>query len=144
MLKAQKPVRQHDPQKPPLPKSTPPGVEDHPRVPVGIELQAQRLIHEAGSADIAKRVIDQVVERETKSEFLEDVFAARWGFASRAALLAASMPLFDSEQSNWWASQIPDGRWVVWSRDDLSAKTAFPSLDAARIAVGDKKRTTWQ
>jgi hypothetical protein len=138
-----KPVRQHDPQKPPLPKSKPPGIVDDCSVPVGIEHQAQRFIHEAGTPDKAKQVIDAVVDRETKSDFLEDTFAARWGFASRAALMAASMPLFDSEQSNWWATQIPDSRWIVWSHDDLSAKTAFPSLDAARCAVGDGKRSIW-
>jgi len=140
-LKPTKPVRRHDPQKPPLPKPTPPGITEEPSIPLGVEHQAQRLIHEVGSPEAAKRVIDRVVEREAGSDFLEDTFAARWGFTSRAALMKCSMPLFESEQSNWWATQIPDGRWVVWSRDDLSAKTAFPSLDAARTAVGDSKRT---
>src|SRR5262249_18302751 len=140
-MKNAKPVRQHDPQKPPLPKPTPPGVGVNASVPVGIELQAQRLIHHVGTADDAKKVIDAVADRETKSDFREDAFATRWGFSSRAALMAASMPLFDSEQSTWWATQVPDGRWIVWSQDDLSAKTTFPSLDAARIAVGDGKRS---
>jgi hypothetical protein len=136
-LKTATPVRQHDPHKPLLSKPTPPGASTQPSVAMGIELQAQRLIHKAGTADGAKSVIDAVAKRESASDFREDAFAVRWGFSSRAALMAASQPLFASEQSNWWTTQIPDGRWIVWSQDDLSARTAFPSLEAAREAVGD-------
>ena len=136
-LKTARAVRPHEPAKPPLPKPMPPGVSQKVTVNGGIELQAQRLIHAAGTVDRAKTVIDDVAHREGASNFREDAFAARWGYTSRAALMSASKPLFASDLSSWWATQIPDGRWIVWSHDDLSAKTAFPSLEAAREAVGD-------
>jgi len=131
-------VRQHDPKKPQLPTPKPPGINAEAGVSQGIELQANRLVHKAGSADDAKRMIDAAVGRETASDFREDAFAARWGFPSRAAMMAKSQPLFDADESNWWATEIPSGGWVVWGQDDLSAMNKFASLAEARQAVGDK------
>jgi hypothetical protein len=132
-----KPVRQHDPLKPSVSRPLPPGASIDSTVSQGAELQARRLLHKAGGAANAKRMIDKVIEREAISNFREDAFAARWGFRSRAELLSASQPLFNAEDSSWWATQIPDGRWIVWGDDDLSAEQAFASLEDARRAVGD-------
>jgi hypothetical protein len=106
-------------------------------VPQGIELQAQRLIHKAGSAEEAKKAIDAALARERACDFREDTFAGRWGFKSRADLHAASQPLFAEENSNWWATRLTNGRWIVWGQDDLSASDTFSSLAEARLAVGD-------
>ncbi len=128
-------VRVHEPQKPPLPRPMPPGVETKRTVPHDVELQAQRLIRKVGSADAAKQVIDAVSEQEASSDFLEDTFAVRWGFASRKELLSASKPLFNDETSNWWITQLPTGRWIVWSRDDFSTRTTFATMRDAEAAV---------
>jgi hypothetical protein len=136
--KLAKTVRPHDLQKPKLPAPKPPGIDADAGISQGVELQAKRLVHKAGSVDNAKKMIDAAVGRETASDFREDAFAARWGFPSRAAMMAKSQPLFDSDGSDWWATEIPEGTWVVWGQDDLSATNKFASLAEARLAVGDK------
>jgi len=73
--------------------------------------------------------------KEAAGDFRQDSFALRFGFASRRDLLAASKPLFDSETSDWWATELKNGRWIVWGNDDLSASHTFESLDAAKRAV---------
>src|SRR4029450_4859051 len=104
--KTERKVRKHDPTKPPLNKPIPPGAVHIRPVPQGIELQAQRLMRVAGSAEDAKKAIDSAVECEATGDFLEDSFAARWGFASRQELLSASKPIFPDDNSNWWATQL--------------------------------------
>lgn len=121
----------------PLPRPLPPGATREAPVPEGIELQAQRLVHKAGSADAAKSAIDAAMQRELTGDFREDTFAVRWGFKSRAELHAASQPLFADESSSWWATELANGRWIVWGQDDLSASDTFDSLEEARLAVGD-------
>jgi hypothetical protein len=138
--KAARKLRPQDVKKPPLGRTLPPGATRQPPVPEGIELQAQRLVHKAGSADDAKKAIDAALARESAGDFREDTFAARWGFKSRAELHAASQPLFAEENSNWWATRLASGRWIVWGQDDLSASDTFDSLDEARSAVGDSSR----
>jgi len=103
--------------------------------PDKVELQAQRLVHTAGSPENAKQAIDAAIDKESAGDFRQDAFALRFGFASRRDLLAASKPLFDCETSDWWATQLKDGRWIVWGREDLSAKSTFETLEAARRAV---------
>ena len=129
-------VRPHEPSKPPIDSSLPPGVNQSPSVPDGVELQAQRLVHVAGSAENAKKAIDAAVSKEKVGDFRQDTFAMRFGFPSRRDLLAASKPLFDSQTSNWWATELKNGRWIVWGDDDLSAVQTFESLLEARKAVG--------
>jgi hypothetical protein len=128
-------VRVHEPQTPPLPRPTPPGAVKKRAVPKDLEIKAQRLIHEVGSAEAAKQVIDAVHEQECSSDFLEDSFALRWGFASRKLLLAESKPLFGDGPSNWWATKLRTGRWIVWSRDDFSSRHTFASFEDAKAAV---------
>jgi len=135
--KSKRSVRSHDPSKPPLSPSKPPGVNAAPPVPDGMHLQALRFVHNVGSVEDAKKAIDAAVSQETAGDFRQDAFAMRFGFASRRDLLAASKPLFDCETSNWWATELKNGRWIVWGDDDLSATESFESLSAARKAVGD-------
>ena len=134
--KSRRTVRQHDPPKPSLDSPAPPGVNQSPSIPEEVELQAQRLVHNAGSAEDAKKAIDAAVDKETAGDFRQDTFAMRFGFASRRELLAASKPLFDSQTSNWWATELKNGRWIVWGAEDLSAQDTFESLAAAKQAVG--------
>src|SRR5438445_10918381 len=103
-------VRVSDPPKPPAAKPLPPGASRKSLVPKGVKLQAQRLIHRLGSAELAKKVIDDVAESESGSDFLEDMFATRWGFESRKQLFAASRPVFPHDHSNWWATRLALGR----------------------------------
>jgi len=104
-------------------------------VPDGVELEAQRLVHNAGSVEDAKKAIDVAISKEATGDFRQDTFAMRFGFGSRRDLLAASKPLLDSPTSNWWATELKNGRWIVWGDDDLSATHTFGSLLEAKKAV---------
>jgi hypothetical protein len=139
--RAHRQVRTHDPKTPPLKKPHPPGAVHEPPVPEGLELQAQRLVRNAGSAENAKKAVDACVEKESIASFREDMFAERWGFASRKKLLNASRPLFPSDDSNWWATRLSSGRWIVWSQDDLSANDTFASFDEAHKSVCEPAAT---
>lgn len=125
----------HDRPAPPLPAPTPPGAAKKRAVPQDVEIKVQRLIHEVGSPEAAKQAIDEVNEQESSSDFLEDSFATSWGFATRKQLLLASKPLFADGPANWWATELPAGRWIVWSRDDFSARQTFESFEDAKAAV---------
>ena len=140
--KSKRTVRQHDPPKPAIETPLPPGVNNTSGTPNDVELQAQRLVHSAGSAEDAKKAIDAAIGKEGVGDFRQDSFALRFGFSSRRELLAASKPLFDCETSNWWATELKNGRWVVWGNEDLSAQNTFASLAEARKAVGDSATTS--
>jgi hypothetical protein len=136
-----KPVSNRDGRKsaddspPPISKPMPPGLVRQSPLSEGVEVQAQRLIHEAGSPAAAKTAVDVAAERENAPDFQEDHFALRWGFASRADMRAASKPLTGSDGQNWWATALPNKRWVVWNREDLAAAETYDSLEEARQSV---------
>jgi hypothetical protein len=100
-----------------------------------VELDAQKLIHQAGSPSLAKQAVDQAAEREEVPDFRQDLFAQRWGFASRKDLLAVSKPINGQDGRSWWATQIAESKWITWSDDDMSAEEKYPSLAAARAAI---------
>jgi len=100
-----------------------------------VEAQAQKLLHEAGSPDLAKSAVDSAAERETEPCFREDMLAQQWGFSSRKEMLDASKPLTDGKGVGWWATAVQDGHWIVWNDSDMSVKEIFISLEAAQTAL---------
>jgi len=104
-------------------------------IPEGVEMQAQTLIHQAGSPVLAKEAVDGVAERETIPDFREDLFGRRFGFASRPELLAASTPLTAADGTAWWTTAIGGDRWIVWNQHDMSATKTFATVQAARNSV---------
>jgi hypothetical protein len=100
-----------------------------------VEADAQKLIHQAGSPKLAKRAVDQAAERECLPDFRQDLFAQRWGFASRREMLAASKPLAGKDGQSWWATAVQSKKWIVWSDNDMAAEDKFPTLEAARTWV---------
>ena len=98
-------------------------------------MQAQTLIHQAGSPTLAKAAVDGAAERETIPDFREDQFGLRFGFASRPELLAASTPLTAADGTAWWTTAIPGHRWIVWNQEDMSAAQTYATLEEARNSV---------
>jgi hypothetical protein len=117
---------------PPIEAPLPPGTVQKSPVPPQVEEQAAKLLHEAGSCDAAKTAVDVAAERENVPDFQEDHFAMRWGFASRADLRHASKPLFSHDGITTWATELPSGRWICWSKEDMSAAEMFASLEELR------------
>ena len=127
-------VRPHDVQVPPAPKPIPPGASQHRSLPQGAEQTAQKLVHETGSVRKAKTTIDAVADMEGASNFREDQLAIRWGFRSRKEMLAASKPIEHGTGHKSWATELPDGCWVVWNQDSAES-TKHPTFDAARQSL---------
>ena len=98
-------------------------------------MQAQILIHQAGSLALAKDAVDGAAQREAIPDFREDLFAQRFGFASRLELLAASTPLIAADGASWWTTAVADNRWIVWSQNDMSASDSYATLQEARRSV---------
>ena len=69
------------------------------------------------------------------SDFRQDQFARRWGFASRQDLLAASSPLVDDGGAASWATKVNGNRWIVWSDESMSADRTYSSLAEATQAL---------
>jgi hypothetical protein len=120
---------------PPQPAVFPPGCVSTAPIPEGVEMQAQILIHQAGSTGQAKDAVDAAAEREMIPDFREDLFGQRFGFASRAALLAASAPVTAADGTPWWTTAIEGNRWIVWNQEDMSASETYATLQEARRSV---------
>ncbi len=127
------PAAGHNP--PPLPPSRPLGSVPESPIAKGVELHAQKLLHEAGSTSLAKTAVDTAAKRETIPDFREDQFAQRWGFRSRQEMLTHSSPVTAADGETWWATSIKDNRWIVWSQEDMSAAESFETLEEARQHV---------
>jgi hypothetical protein len=104
-------------------------------IPEGVEMQAQTLIHQAGSPALAKDAVDGAAEREMIPDFREDLFGQRFGFASRPELLAASTPLTAADGTAWWTTAIEGNRWIVWNQDDMTASKTFATVEEARKSI---------
>jgi len=104
-------------------------------IPKGLEMQAQSLIHHAGSPALAKNAVDGAAQCELIPDFREDQFGRRFGFASRPELLAASTPLTAADGTPWWATAIADNRWIVWNQNEMSASKTYTSLQEARSSI---------
>jgi hypothetical protein len=120
---------------PEISKPLPPGSVSRSPLSKDVELQAQQLIHETGSTNAAKTAVEVAAERERVPDFQEDHFAQRWGFGSRAEMRAASKPISAGDGGAWWATQLANGRWVVWNKDDLKATSTFASLEEVRSVM---------
>jgi hypothetical protein len=122
---------------PPLqpPFDPPTGSVPKAPIPEGIEMQAQTLIHQAGSPELAKDAVDGAAEREMIPDFREDQFGRRFGFASRPELLAASTPLTAADGTPWWTTAIDGNRWIVWNQEDMSALKTYSTLQEARSSI---------
>ena len=121
---------------PPQPRIDPPvGSAPQAPIPKGVEMQAQTLIHQAGSPELAKEAVDGAAEREIIPDFLEDQFGQRFGFASRPELLAASTPLTAADGTPWWTTAIDGNRWIVWNRHDMSAAKTYATVQEARNSI---------
>jgi hypothetical protein len=120
---------------PPIAQPHPPGRQAESPTPKGVEMQAQKLLHEAGSPKLAKHAVDSVAQRETIPDFRQDMLAQRLGFKSRADMLAASTPVTAVDGAAWWATALGEHRWTVWSDDDMTTARSFDSLEDARRHV---------
>src|SRR5262245_3219798 len=87
--------------------------EQHEHLSAQLELDALRLLTDAGTSELAKFAIDSVEQQQ--HDQLRAEFAQALGFASYGDLLAASAGISTSDDKLWFVTPLSDGYWVGWN-----------------------------
>lgn len=117
--------------------NTPSGVpspRDVEQASPGDKNEAERLLTEAGSTDMAQRATEP--SNSPPPTQSNDAFARQWGFASYLSLFEASKPVSTDDAKNWLVTNVGTNRWIVWNEQDLRADATFPSFDDAARQAG--------
>lgn len=104
----------------------------HEHVSPPVQTQAQRLLHEAGSPELAHLAVEQAADEATPPSVDLDQLAERWGFGSRHEMLAASVSIASRHIHAWWATPVHGGGWVAWCQRDGAMSERLQTLDACR------------
>jgi hypothetical protein len=101
--------------------------EEHEHLTPPIQLQAQRLLEEAGSPELAKHAVDAAAEQQSQAEDLLN----QGGFASWDEMLTFSTSIrFDGEQ--WWITPFREqAGWMLWSQRGGASPQLFASFEEA-------------
>lgn len=79
-------------------------------------IQAQRLMNEAGTVELAKQALDTVAnDREAEME----EFAHGWGFETCQSMVESSHAVVSSDAQGWRVVAVHGDEWVMWNEHDL-------------------------
>jgi hypothetical protein len=104
----------------------------HEHIAPTLELEAQKLIDQAGSPDLAKQAIDAACQHQAGAAGAPETSAQAWGFASRVELLAASAPYAGPDGDSWWITAIGENSWMIWNERNETPPRQFASVEAAQ------------
>ena len=98
---------------------------------------AQKLVDQTGSPELAKQAIDAVAERQKtgRTEDKKDAFSKQLGFESYLELFEASTPVPSRDGKSWCVTSDRQGQWVVWNDRDLRVQQRFSSREDAVASV---------
>ena len=110
------------------------------QVTTSVATQAQRLVDELGSADLAKHAVEAVgaaISRNTDGpgNEVEGAFAKAMGFPSFSKLLAASQQVESNDGVDWRLTSLPDGTWAAWNSMQLHLDRHYASREEALANV---------
>ena len=108
--------------------------QDHKHVTPPMKAQAERLLPEAGTPELAKHAVDSLAEPQPAAAD-KDEFARRLGFASYLDLFEASTRATSDGGRNWFITALRGGSWIAWNDADLIASDTFPSAAEARRQI---------
>ena len=102
-----------------------------------IEMQAQKLLREAGSPERAKHAVDQAANLAAPESEARERLARQLSFSSHRELAAVSTPLVIPGRDRWWVVQRGQ-HWKAWNAAGVLLEQDFPSIEEARrhIASG--------
>ena len=105
------------------------------------QIQAQKLLEQAGSPELAKHAVDAAAGGGEGSP--QDQFARELGFASYLSLFEDSSLILADADRQWFVTAIRNGEWVLWNDSDLKVAGTYQSRAAAegaarRAAQSDK------
>jgi hypothetical protein len=104
--------------------------QEHEHVVPHIRAQAQKLLDEAGSLDLAKHAVDAPAKPQAAPDSAHDQFARQVGFASYLALFEASTPLTSAMGKQWLLTALRHDQWILWNDTDLSIAGTYPTREA--------------
>ncbi|HUE70912.1 MAG TPA: hypothetical protein VMP01_08480 [Pirellulaceae bacterium] len=109
-----------------------PAHEEHVATPVQIE--ARKLLEQAGSPELAKHAVDSAAPRPAQGS-PQDEFARRLGFGSYLSLFEDSALLVSESHKQWFATAVARDEWILWNDADLQVVGRFPAREAAERAI---------
>jgi len=98
-------------------------------------MQAEELVRETGSSELAKHVIDEVAYHAEPAAD-QTAFARQFGFESYLAMFEASTPMTSYDGRHWLITTTANGQWIAWNATDLEAVQRFQSLEEASRLFG--------
>lgn len=116
---------------------------DHEHQAGRAHIQAQKLIEETGSPELAKHAIDGTTDHH-HSEPAEDdggertEFAQRLGFDSYRALEAMSTPVLSENGQLRMVGSLPGGKWIIWKRGSWNWHQEFDTWQQVRDALATR------
>ena len=106
-----------------------------------VQLYAQRLLNETGSAEVAQRASDRAASRRPVTSSHQDQFARQWGFVSYLDMFESSSPVPSNDRRHWCVTAVSGGDWILWNDDEFVTTRTFRTIDeAARQAPGSPLR----
>jgi hypothetical protein len=104
----------------------------HEHTAPSVQNEAQKLVHHAGSPELAKHAVDEAAQSAASvSGSAHDQFARQWGFPSYLALFEASDPIASAGGKQWCVTAVAENGWILWNDDDLVAAGPYPTREAA-------------
>ncbi len=107
---------------------------EHEHVASPLQIQAQRLLAEAGSPELAKHAVD-LAGQAPPAGSPQDQFARQLEFASYLSLFEDSSLCAADEGRQWFATAIRNGEWILWNDADLVIAGTYPTREAAERAA---------
>ena len=116
--------------------------QEHEHIAPPLVNQAQRLLDDAGSPELAKHAVDAVAKSlplatnvQSLATSAHDQFARQLGFVSYLSLFEASTPLRGTVGKQWFLTALRTDLWVVWNDTDLTTSGTHPTREAAERAI---------
>jgi hypothetical protein len=103
--------------------------QQHEHLSAQLELDALRLLADAGTAELAKFAIDSVEEQQ--HDQLRAEFAQALGFTSYSDLLSASAGVATNDDKLWFVTPLGDGQWVGWNFVEIRAEVKYATREEA-------------
>lgn len=116
--------------------------QQHEHLSAQLELDALRLLVDAGTPELAKFAIDSVEEQQ--HEQLRAEFAQTLGFASYSDLLAASAGVATNDDKLWFVTPLGDGQWVGWNFIEVRAEVKHATREDAITHIEQSARGSSQ
>jgi len=107
---------------------------EHEHVSDQTQIEAQRLVNTTGSAELAKKAVEQASEPASgpaEAPGSREAFAKKLGFISYLDLFEASTPTTAADGTAWLVTAGPNQVWIAWNERDLDDSRRFATREEA-------------